>query len=101
MLLQSKVAAGVAGMMGSTVMMGAPPVLANAWLQGGAVVAFISFLLWVIRLLIGELKRRETKERALQIEVRELMRETINESNKTNRELAQELKTRRKAREEV
>ena len=67
----------------------------------GAVVAFISFLLWVIRLLIGELKRRETKERALQIEVRELMRETINESNKTNRELAQELKTRRKAREEV
>lgn len=92
---------GITGLVGSSAAVVTVSFADNLYIQGGALLCFIGFLIWIIKTLKEELKTKQKEEKELQQEVRKLMRETIEKSSATNEKLAEELKTRREQRQQV
>tara|TARA_R100001163_G_C5051324_1_gene188110 strand:+ start:1167 stop:1472 length:306 start_codon:yes stop_codon:yes gene_type:complete len=88
----------IAGMLGSAIALGSPPAMDSGWVQGSAVVAFIGFLIWCVRVLFGKLEDRDKTITTLHEAHKKEMKDALEESKETTKQLVTELKAMREIR---
>ena len=95
----------IAGMLGSAIALGSPPAIDSGWVQVGAVVACVGFLIWCVKVLSAKLddkdKKLEQKDQiitGLHDAHKQEIREALEESKEVTKELVTELKAMRETR---
>tara|TARA_R100000808_G_C2019967_1_gene68610 strand:- start:78 stop:383 length:306 start_codon:yes stop_codon:yes gene_type:complete len=90
----------IAGMLGSAIALGAPPAMESGWIQGGAVVTFVGFLIWCVKVLFSRLEDRDKTITSLHEAHKKEMKDALEESKETTKQLVTELKAMREIRKQ-
>lgn len=98
-MLSIKFVASLAGMLSSYGVLAVTNFETNKLLEGGALLAFVSFLIYAIKLLRSDLKIERAKNDCLNEEAKNSLASEVRYSRQSNEKLVDELRKQREARE--